>query len=105
MANTSIDPVILTHEVLKRIDSGWFDSSDFDYFMDFFGAKPGEQKVDLSQRLLALFKSVPTNILEQENRERILDVAQEYIDKAIEEEAELEENFDEIEEESEEDED
>jgi len=86
-----LNSVEITYEILKRITSGWFDSSDIDYFIEKFGAVPGKEKVDFVQRFLALLKSVPQTVMEQEIREKILEVGQEYIDKVIEEESKLEE--------------
>lgn len=86
-----LNSVEITYEILKRITSGWFDSSDIDYFVETFAVTPGKEKVDFIQRFLALLKSAPQTVMDQETREKVLEVGQEYIDRVIEEESSLEE--------------
>lgn len=90
MTKRNINPVDITHEILKRVTSGWFDSTDIDHFVDAFGVAPGKEKVDFVQRFLAVLKSIPQSVMDQETRDKVLEVGQEYIDKAIEEENKLE---------------
>ncbi|PWU07415.1 MAG: TyeA family type III secretion system gatekeeper subunit [Verrucomicrobia bacterium] len=86
-----IPSVEFAKKLLELTESTWVDTEDFDVFIEMAGVQPGKQKVDFCQRLLAIIKRLPEKVVNQEHRQKIIEVGQEYLDQAIEEEDRLEE--------------
>lgn len=86
-----IESVEFAKKLLDLAEATWIDSSEFEVFTEMAGVKPGKQKVDFSQRFLAIIKRLPEKLVSLERKQKLIEAGQEYLDQAIEEEDRLEE--------------
>lgn len=86
-----IASVAFAKKILDLAEATWIDADAFEVFTEMAGVKPGKQKVDFSQRFLAVIKRLPEKLVSLERKQKLIEAGQEYLDKAIEEEDRLEE--------------
>ena len=87
-----ISSVAFAKKLLELTEASWVDADEFEVFVQMAHIHPGEQKVDFTQRLLALIKRLPEKLVSLERKEKIIEAGQEYLQRAIEEEDELSES-------------
>ena len=85
-----IESVEFAKKILDLTETSWIDVDAFEVFTEMAKVKPGKQKVDFSQRFLAIIKRLPEKLVSLERKEKLIEAGQEYLDKAIEEEEQLE---------------
>lgn len=85
-----IDSIEFTRKILEMIEASWTDPDAFDVFVKMAGVEPGKQKVDFCQRFIALIKRLPDKLVNIEQRQKLVEAGQEYLEQAIQEEDELE---------------
>lgn len=78
-------------KILDLAEATWIDADEFEVFTEMAGVQPGKQKVDFSQRFLAIIKRLPEKLVSLERKQKLIEAGQEYLDQAIEEEDRLEE--------------
>lgn len=83
------DSVLFAKKILELTESSWVEPEAFEEFVKIAQVKPGEQKVDFTQRFLALLKRLPEKVVSQEKLDKIIEAGKEYLESAIDEEEEL----------------
>lgn len=78
-------------KILDLAEASWIDADEFEVFTEIAGVQPGKQKVDFSQRFLAIIKRLPEKLVSLERKQKLIEAGQDYLDQAIEEEERLEE--------------
>lgn len=90
----TIESVGFAKKLLDFSEATWIDASEFEPFAQMVDIKPGKEKVDFSQRFLAIIKRLPEKLVNLERKQKLIEAGQEYLDQAIEEEDRLEEQQD-----------
>lgn len=85
-----INSVDFAKKVLEMTEASWVDANAFEDFVKMAAIEPGKQKVDFCQRFIALIKRLPDKLVDAERRRKIVEAGQEYLEQAIQEEDELE---------------
>lgn len=86
----STNSIEFAKKVLELTESNWVDPSSFEDFVKMANIQPGKQKVDFCQRFIALIKRLPDKLVNSERRRQLVEAGQEYLEQAIQEEDELE---------------
>lgn len=88
--NEPINSIEFATKLLEMVEASWVDADAFEVFVKMAGVTPGKQKVDFCQRFIALIKRLPDKLVDAEQRRKIVEAGQEYLEQAIQEEDELE---------------
>ena len=86
MAQISPTTIKFVQKLLELSESTWVDADAFAPFVNELQLPAGEAKVDFFQRLVAIIKRMPERVIMNDKRIKIVQAAQEFLDKAIEEE-------------------
>lgn len=85
-----INSIEFAKKLLEMTEASWVDADAFESFVKMAGIEPGKQKVDFCQRFIAMIKRLPDKLVDMEHRRKLVEAGQEYLEQAIQEEDELE---------------